>query len=220
MSATPAHPPSTVPPEPGQPDPSGTDADLPARIARCRICAGRFAATATAHSPNPVVWFRPGARIVIASQAPGLQVHKANTPFWDRSGTRLREWLGIDEAVFYDRERVSILPSAFCFPGYNAAGSDLPPPPVCAATWHADALAYIGTPRLRVLVGGYAHRLHLGLRQPVTRTVMNWREHAPGTFVLPHPSWRNNAWLKANPWFAAELLPELRQAVRRALEPD
>ncbi|WP_273521384.1 uracil-DNA glycosylase family protein [Rhodosalinus sediminis] len=190
---------------------------LAAEIRACRRCADRFAATATAHAPNPVVWFRPGARILIASQAPGLRVHRAERPFWDLSGRRLREWLAMSEAEFYDRDRVAVLPTAFCFPGYDAKGADLPPPPVCWETWHARALAAIGEVRLRVIVGGAAQKRHLGTRAGVTETVRDWRAHAPGTFVLPHPSWRNNAWLKKNPWFEAELLPELRAAVRAAL---
>lgn len=196
-----------------------TATDLRTEIAACRLCADRFAATATRHAPNPVIWFRPGARLLIASQAPGLRVHRANTPFWDRSGARLRDWLGLDETTFYDRDLVAILPSAFCFPGYSASGSDLPPPPVCWETWHDRALAHIGPVRLRVIVGGYAHRRHLGVRTGVTETVRNWRAHAPDTFVLPHPSWRNNAWLAKHPWFEAELLPALRARVREALEP-
>jgi uracil-DNA glycosylase len=194
------------------------ETDLPTAIAACRLCADRFAATATGHAPNPVVWFRPGARILIASQAPGLRVHRANTPFRDPSGVRLRAWLGLDEAVFYDRTRIAILPSAFCFPGYDAAGSDLPPPPVCWHTWHARALAHIGPVPLRVIVGGHAHRRHLGARTGVTDTVRNWRAYAPDTFVLPHPSWRNNAWLARNPWVEADLLPALRRRVAEVLD--
>ena len=192
-------------------------AGLAAEIRGCRICADRFAGTATAHAPNPVVWFRPGARVLIAGQAPGMRVHKAGKPFWDRSGQRLRDWLGMSEAEFYDLDRVAVLPTAFCFPGYNARGADLPPPPVCWETWHGRALEAIGPVPLRVLVGGAAQRRHLGVRTRVTETVRDWRTHAPGTFVLPHPSWRNNGWLRANPWFEAELVPELRAAVRVAL---
>ena len=210
---------TNAPPRTARPDDAPCGDALKSRISACTICAERFAATRTAHRPNPVLWFAPGARILVASQAPGLQVHKANTPFWDRSGARLRDWLGVTEDQFYDRGLFAILPSAFCFPGYSASGSDLPPPPVCAQTWHAEALEAIGTVRLRVIVGSYAQRLHLGTRGSVTQTVRDWRDHAPGTFVLPHPSWRNNAWLKANPWFETDLLPELRAAVRQALAP-
>jgi uracil-DNA glycosylase len=186
-------------------------------IATCRLCAERFAGTATRHAPNPVVWFRPGARVLIASQAPGMRVHKANRPFWDASGQRLRDWMGVDEATFYDRDRVAILPMAFCFPGYDAAGSDLPPPRICAATWRERALAHLPDLRLTLLIGAYAQGWHLGGRESVTARVAGWRDHAPGVFPLPHPSWRNTAWLKRNPWFEAELLPVLRARVKEVL---
>ena len=192
--------------------------DLLADLSACRLCAGRFAATATGHRPNPVLWFRPGARLLIASQAPGLRVHAANKPFWDRSGQRLRDWLGMSEAEFYDRSKVAIVPMAFCFPGYDAKGSDLPPPPVCAQTWRAPILAGLRDIRLTVLIGGYAQRWHLGGRAGVTETVAGWRDHAPAVFPLPHPSWRNTAWLKRHPWFEDELVPELRRRVREVLE--
>ncbi len=191
---------------------------LPAEIAACRICADRFAATATAHAPNPVVWFRPGARILVASQAPGMRVHKANTPFWDQSGKRLRQWMGVDEATFYDRSRVAIVPMAFCFPGYDTGGSDLPPPKVCAATWRGRAMDCLGEVELTLLIGAYAQGWHLGGRMGVTERVAGWRDHAPAVFPLPHPSWRNTAWLKRNPWFEAELLPALQARVRKVLE--
>jgi uracil-DNA glycosylase len=191
---------------------------LRSEIAACRLCADRFAATATAHRPNPVVWFRPGARILVASQAPGMRVHRANRPFWDQSGKRLRHWLGMDEATFYDRERVAILPMAFCFPGYDAGGSDLPPPKLCAATWRARAMEGLGDVRLTLLIGAYAQGWHLGGRMGVTERVASWRDHAPGVFPLPHPSWRNTAWLKRNPWFEAELVPALQSRVREVLD--
>ena len=186
-------------------------------IAACRICADRFAATATQHSPRPVVWFKGPPRILIASQAPGARVHEAMTPFWDRSGDRLRDWMGISQDDFYDRDRVAIVPMAFCFPGYNAAGSDLPPPRICAATWRDAALAPLGDVPLTLLIGGYAQSWHLGGRTGVTDRVMAWRDHAPRVFPLPHPSWRNTAWLKRNPWFETDLLPVLRASVKDAL---
>ena len=108
------------------------------------MCAPDFARTATAHKPRPVVWFRPGARILIAGQAPGLRVHEAGRPFWDASGRRLREWLGMSEDEFYDLTRVAVVPMAFCFPGYDAKGGDLPPPPRCAATWHGQVTEALG----------------------------------------------------------------------------
>lgn len=189
---------------------------LAGRIAACRLCAGRFAATATAHAPRPVVWFRPGARLLIVGQAPGLRVHESGRPFTDRSGERLRDWMGVDETAFYDRDQVAIVPMAFCFPGYDAKGADLPPPPICAATWRAQVMEQL-QPSLTLLVGGHAHRWHLGLRHGVTQVVAGWRQHAPAVFPLPHPSWRNTGWLKRNPWFQAELLPALRAQVSRVL---
>ena len=186
-------------------------------IAACRICAERFAATATAHAPRPVVWFAPGARLLIASQAPGLRVHEAGTPFWDRSGTRLRDWLGIDEATFYDRSRVAIVPMAFCFPGYDGAGSDLPPPPICAETWRDRALSILPDIELTVVIGGAAMGWHLGRKRPVTEAVRDWRATWPDLIPLPHPSWRNTGWLKRNPWFEEEVLPPLRARVREVL---
>lgn len=192
--------------------------DLIRRLRNCRLCADRFASTATAHEPRPVVWFRPGARILVAGQAPGARVHASGKPFTDPSGDRLRDWMGIGEDVFYDLDRVAVVPMAFCFPGYDARKADLPPPPVCARTWHDEVMATLSGVRLMLLVGGYAHRWHLGAKTPVTQTVAGWRDHAPMVFPLPHPSWRNTAWLKKNPWFEADLLPELQNAVREVLK--
>lgn len=197
----------------------GTAAEQPVwdRIAACRLCAERFAATATAHEPRPVVWFRPGARLLIASQAPGARAHASGIPFSDASGDRLRHWMGIGPEEFYDRRKVAILPMGFCFPGYDAKGADIPPPAICAATWREQALAVLPGLRLTLLIGGAAQDWHLG-RGTVTERVRNWRRHAPSVFVLPHPSWRNTAWLGRNPWFAAELLPALRTRVREVLD--
>lgn len=194
--------------------------DLAGRIAACTLCADMFAATATAHRPRPVVWFQPGARLLIAGQAPGAKVHASGRPFTDPSGDRLRDWLGIDAETFYDLSQVAIVPMAFCFPGYDAKGSDLPPPRRCAETWRAAVMETLDEVRLTVLVGGHAHRWHLGAAGRVADTVAGWRDHAPRVFVLPHPSWRNIGWLKRNPWFEADLLPELRAHVRKVLSDD
>ena len=193
--------------------------DLTQDIAACRLCVEEFSQSATAHVPRPVVWFRPGARILIAGQAPGARVHEAGIPFHDPSGDRLRSWLGISPEVFYDQARVAIVPMAFCFPGYDAKGSDLPPPRRCAETWHGRVMDHLGGVTLSILVGGYAHKYHLGRAATggVTRTVAAWRDHAPAVFPLPHPSWRNTGWLKKNPWFEAELLPVLRDRVAEVL---
>ncbi len=185
--------------------------DLIDDISHCRLCAQSFAATASRHQPRPVVWFDAKARILIAGQAPGMQVHDKGRPFADRSGDRLRDWMGIDAATFYDRSRIAIVPMAFCFPGYDAKGSDLPPPAICARTWRARVMAELA-PRMVLLVGGYAQSWHLGAKS-VTQTVANWRDFAPLNWPLPHPSWRNTGWLKRNPWFETELLPVLREAV-------
>lgn len=187
-------------------------------IRACRICAARFRATATAHEPRPVVWFRSPARLLIAGQAPGARVHASGIPFSDPSGVRLREWTGLSDAEFYDIGRVAIVPMAFCFPGQDAKGADLPPPPVCARTWRARVMQELPALRLTLLVGGAAIRWHLGATN-VTEAVLAWREGAArGLFPLPHPSWRNTAWLRRNPWFEAELLPELRARVREVMD--
>ncbi len=185
---------------------------------RCTLCAERFAATRTAHRPRPVVWLSNRAPILIAGQAPGARVHASGLPFDDRSGDRLRDWLGVERADFYDRDKFAILPMAFCFPGYDAKGSDLPPPRICAATWRAPAMMAMPQVRVKVLIGGYAQKWHLGTRQNVTQTVESWRDHPEGTFALPHPSWRNTGWLRRHPWFEQEVVPRLRDAVSLALD--
>lgn len=189
---------------------------LVANIRACKLCGARFAATASAHEPRPVVWFGPGARMLIVGQAPGARVHASGRPFTDPSGDRLRNWMGIGEDEFYDKSRVAIVPMAFCFPGYDAKGADLPPPAICAKTWRASVDAVLGRMELTLLVGGAAQRWYLG-RQSVTDAVARWRNHAPSVFPLPHPSWRNTAWLKRNPWFEADLLPALRARVKEVL---
>ena len=192
---------------------------LLARIGACRLCAERFAATATGHAPRPVLRAAPTARILVAGQAPGARVHASGLPFDDPSGDRLRDWMGIDRATFYDQSRVAVVPMAFCFPGYDAKGSDLPPPSICARTWRAAVIAELPRVELTLLVGGYAQAWHLGSarRKNVTETVRDWRAHAPALLPLPHPSWRNTGWLKRNPWFAKEVLPWLKDSVARLL---
>lgn len=191
---------------------------LQSEISACEICADRFAETATAHKPRPVAWFGGGAKILIAGQAPGLRVHQSGKPFSDPSGDRLRNWLGIAEDIFYDRKRVAILPMAFCFPGYDEKGSDLPPPSVCAATWRKRVMALYPVVPLTVLVGGYAHKWHLSAARNVTETVKAWRENSAAVFPLPHPSWRNSGWINKNPWFEELLVPELRKRVKEVLD--
>ena len=192
--------------------------EISQNIQACQLCADRFAETQTAHAPRPVTWFNPAASILIAGQAPGARVHQSGKPFTDPSGDRLRDWLGLDEAAFYDRATVAIVPMAFCFPGYNAKGSDLPPPPICAATWHSHVMKSLVNIRLRVLIGAYAIRWHLGVRRRVSDVVSDWRAWPKNTFVLPHPSWRNTAWLRKNPWFEDDVLPRLRTAVEQEVQ--
>jgi uracil-DNA glycosylase len=187
------------------------------RIAACRLCADRFAKTATADEPRPVLRVSATARILIAGQAPGARVHASGLPFDDPSGDRLRDWMGIGREVFYDQARIAVVPMAFCFPGYDSKGSDLPPPPICAKTWRAQVLEMLGRAELTLLIGQYAQRWHLGARRgkSVTETVRGWRAHGPGLVPLPHPSWRNTAWLRKNPWFDQEVVPWLRAEVAR-----
>jgi len=191
--------------------------DMRDELAGCTLCAERFAATATRHKPRPIVWFAPQARLLIAGQAPGMRVHQSGIPFDDPSGDRLRDWLGLDKGAFYDRDKVAILPMGFCFPGYNAKGSDLPPPPICPKTWRAGALEMLGQLRVTILIGGYAMKYHLPEFTTVTAAVQNWRDHPPGVFALPHPSWRNTGWLKNNPWFATDVVPRLRAGVAEVM---
>ena len=136
--------------------------DLPQQISACRLCEARFAATATAHKPRPVPWFSPQARVLVAGQAPGMRVHQAGRPFADASGQRLRAWMGLGEAQFYDKTRIAIVPMAFCFPGYTPRGADLPPPPLCAATWRAQVMAALPNLRVVLCVGAHAQRWHMG----------------------------------------------------------
>lgn len=184
----------------------------------CQICAAKFVQTATAHAPRPIVWFARSPRILIAGQAPGMRVYESGKPFTDPSGDRLRDWMGVTDEAFYDVSKIAIVPMAFCFPGYNSAGHDLAPPKICADTWRDRVMDELGQVPLTLLVGAYAQKWHLGDVMSVHARVSGWRAHAPRVFPLPHPSWRNTAWLKKNPWFAAELLPALRTAVKDALD--
>lgn len=194
--------------------------DLATEIRACRLCAERFRTTKTAHVPRPVAWLASAAPIMICSQAPGMRAHLSGLPFDDPSGDRLRAWMGIDRETFYNRSNLTILPMAFCFPGYDAQGSDLPPPSICAATWRDRALGAMPGVRLTLLIGAYAQKWHLGKarRRTVSETVRAWRDMPPDLLPLPHPSWRNTAWLKRNPWFEEELVPVLRARVCNLLQ--
>ena len=162
--------------------------------------------------PRPIVRGQPSARLLIISQAPGRQVHDTRLSFNDRSGDRLRAWLAIDRETFYDEARVAILGMAFCYPGRNGKGGDLPPRPECAPRWHARLRAFLPAIGLTLLVGSYAIDYYLpGTRtRSMTEAIVRWHDFLPEFFVLPHPSWRTTRWLRANPWFETEVLPELR----------
>lgn len=186
---------------------------LVADIRACRHCAEHLP-----HEPRPVVWVHPDARILIAGQAPGRRVHESGVPWDDPSGDRLREWLGMDREAFYRREHIAVAAMGFCYPG-TVEGVDLPPRPECAPLWRPRLLPLLRKVRLTLLVGQYAQRYHLGRAAKPTlgETVRKWRDYPTDVMPLPHPSWRNTAWLKRNPWFEAELLPELRRRVCLAL---
>ena len=180
----------------------------------CRVCAAELPL-----GPRPVVRARATARLLIVGQAPGTRVHESGVPFTDPSGDRLRAWLGIDREAFYDRNRIAIVPMGLCYPGRDSRGGDRPPRPECAPLWHPPLLALLPAVELTLLVGLYAQRRYLDARRRrnLTETVRAWADYGPSYLPLPHPSWRNTAWLKRNPWFEAELVPELRARVRALL---
>ena len=180
----------------------------------CGLCAEHLPL-----GPRPVFRVSETARLLIVGQAPGMKVHETGIPWNDRSGDRLRGWLELDRETFYDESRIAIVPAGLCYPGRDSRGGDLPPRPECAPAWHGRLLAPLRAVRLTLLIGQYAQAIHLGNRRKasLTGTVAAWREHLPDFLPLPHPSWRNTAWLARNPWFEAELAPELRERVRALL---
>ena len=196
---------------------TGSLASLLAEIRDCRLCAAHLP-----HGPRPVVQASTSSRLLIVSQAPGRKVHETGIPFNDVSGDRLRNWLGIDRETFYDAQRIAIVPMGFCFPGSGRNG-DLPPRPECAPTWHPRIMPRLTHVELTLAIGQYAQAGILGTQRgaSLTDTVNRWREHlARGVLPLPHPSPRNQAWLKHHPWFESELLPVLREEVARVLNPS
>ena len=181
-------------------------------VRACTICAEHLE-----HGVRPVLQLHPRARVLIAGQAPGRKVHESGVPFDDASGERLREWMGITREVFYDPEQVAILPMGFCYPGTGKSG-DLPPRPECAPAWREKLMAKLGDLRLTLVIGQYAQAGHLeDPRSTLTETVRAWESYGEALLPLPHPSPRNNIWLKRNGWFEAELLPVLRMRVADAL---
>lgn len=185
---------------------------LLAEIRACARCAGHLP-----HGPRPVVQFDPSARILVAGQAPGRKVHASGVPFDDASGARLRAWMGVSPEVFYDATRVALLPMGFCYPGTGVSG-DLPPRPECAPAWRAGLMDRLRKLELTLVIGQYAMGYHLPRTgSSLTETVRAWREHWPRVLPLPHPSPRNNIWLKRNPWFEQEVVPALQARVAQVL---
>jgi uracil-DNA glycosylase len=192
-----------------------TELELLLRDVRaCRLCEAQLPL-----GPRPVLRASETARMLIVGQAPGTLVHGSGIPWNDASGMRLREWLRVDRDHFYDEKQVAIVPMGFCYPGRGASG-DLPPRPECSKTWHPKLLPMLGEVKLTLLIGQYSQAYFLGekRKRTLTDTVAAWREYAPRYFPLPHPSPRNVGWFKHNPWFDAEVVPALREAVAASME--
>lgn len=187
--------------------------DLLAEIRACRACEPKLPSGVRA-----VLTADARARILVAGQAPGARVHATGVPWDDASGQRLRNWLGLPPEVFYDASLVAIVPMGFCYPG-KAASGDRPPRPECQRSWHDALFRLLPNLRLKIIIGRYALDYHLpeAARGSVTSTVAAWRDYAPDRFPLPHPSPRNQNWLRLNPWFESELLPVLRRRIEDVL---
>lgn len=199
---------------------------LLAEIRACRKCMVAPIGRPLPHEPRPVLRASATARLAVVGQAPGSRVHASGVPFLDPSGDRLRDWMAVTPGEFYDERRVAIVPMGFCFPGLDAHGSDLPPRRECAPLWRQRLMAGLPAVELALVVGSYAQRWHLpeARREPMTEVVRRWRDWLepvrdgrPAVLPVPHPSWRNNSWVKRHPWFETELLPELRARVRHLL---
>jgi len=176
-------------------------------ISGCQICKGLIP------QPNPVLRASSTSRILIIGQAPGTKVHASGIPWDDASGNRLRNWMGVDSETFYDEAKIAIVPMGFCYPGKGKSG-DLPPRPECAPKWHESILDQLGDIRCTLLIGQYAQNYYIeDGYDTLTERVRNWREHAPRSYVLPHPSPRNQIWLKKNAWFEEEVIPHLRESI-------
>ena len=190
---------------------------LVGKIRSCSVCAPHLP-----FGPRPVLRGRPSAQLLIISQAPGTRVHETGLSFNDRSGDRLREWLALDREIFYDESRVAIMGMGLCYPGRDTRGGDLPPRRECAPRWHTPLRAVLPAIELTLLVGSYAIYYYLprSRQRAMTETIARWRDFLPEYFVLPHPSWRTIGWLRDNPWFENEALPDLRTRVGRVLDPE
>lgn len=187
---------------------------LATQIRACRVCQPGLP-----HPCRPVLQGSARSRIRIIGQAPGTRVQASGQPFTDPSGMRLRSWMGVSEAEFYDPDLFAITPMGFCFPGFDAKGGDLPPRRECAPLWHDRVTASLPEVEMTLLVGMHAQRRYLALpgSASLSATVLRWRDFFPQYVALPHPSWRNSGWLKRNPWFENEVLPKLRLRIREIL---
>ncbi len=187
---------------------------LAQEIAACRLCADYLP-----HGVRPVLTFSATAKLVIIGQAPGTKVHESGIPWDDASGDRLRDWTGLSREEMYDPARVALVPMGFCYPG-KASGGDKPPRKECAPQWHERVMAVLPQERLTLLVGTYAQARYLPevRKDSLTERVRHFREYLPRFFLLPHPAWRSMIWIRRNPWFESEVLPELRRRVAEMVE--
>jgi len=183
-------------------------------ISKCQTCDNFLE-----HVVRPVLAAHPNSKVIIIGQAPGIKVHNSGIPWEDKSGDNLRDWLGVDKETFYNPETIAIVPMGFCYPGKGKSG-DLPPRPECAPQWHPRILKALSNIQFTILIGKYAQDYYLkqGKKKTLTETVKNYTAYMPHTFVLPHPSPRNNIWMAKNPWFKAEVLPELKKAMASIIE--
>lgn len=186
------------------------------QVRQCTLCAEHLP-----HGVRPVVQIHPNAKILIAGQAPGRKVHESGIPFDDASGDRLRDWMGINKETFYNPEKIAILPMGFCYPGTGKSG-DLPPRRECAVAWREKLLQQLPQLKLILAIGQYAQAYHLAeKKKTLTETVLNWQDYlvadGPAILPLPHPSPRNNIWLKRNPWFVTDVLPVLKKRIQDGL---
>ena len=192
------------------PEPAHTT--LLANVRACRICEKHLPL-----GPRPVLQLHPDAKILIAGQAPGRKVHESGVPFEDASGNRLRDWLGVTQEQFYDPAAIALLPMGFCYPGTGKSG-DLPPRPECEPAWRSQLMQQLQHVELTIVLGKYAQAHHFGAdAKSLTTLVKSWQSYWPALVPLPHPSPRNNIWLRRNPWFETDVLPALRQRVAEVL---
>ncbi|MBW3697276.1 uracil-DNA glycosylase family protein [Vibrio sp. T187] len=186
--------------------------NLLSEIRQCQVCAASLT-----HGANPVIQASVEAKLLIIGQAPGIKVHRSSTPWDDASGERLRDWLGIKVDDFYDPKKIAIMPMGLCYPGKGKSG-DLPPRKECAPLWHKRVRALLPNVEMTLLIGQYAQNYYLADKpKTLTETVEQWKRWAPQYIPLPHPSPRNNIWLKKNPWFERDVLPFIRKQLAPAI---